>query len=163
MRKYNELTQSNVEKHEIDNNFRASFYHVVADAFVSFLVIIAIILAGNVKVLYWADPIAGIIGAGVIISWAYQLILDSGANLLDMCPDPLVSKKLSALLERDGSRVMDMHIWRLGPGHLGAIISMLPPQTPAATANPRGYNAAYYHSRMSGFRAISHATIEVQN
>ena len=46
----------------------------------------------------------------------------------------------------------DLHVWRLGPGHLGAIVSIM-------TAKPR--NAEFYRSRLSRFRMLSHVTIEV--
>jgi hypothetical protein len=48
----------------------------------------------------------------------------------------------------------DLHLWRLGSGHLGAILSIL-------TAQPR--DVSYYRSRLSRFPMLSHVTIEVQN
>jgi cation diffusion facilitator family transporter len=157
-RKFQAIAQIGHDKHEIDNNFRATFFHVVADAFVSMLVIFALVIAGNVPSLYFFDPMMGIIGSGVILSWAWQLILDSGANLLDMNPDKAMCQALRKCLERDGSSVKDLHVWRLGPGHLGAVISVAPPSPCSEGAK---YSAAYYHSKMSGFRAISHVTVEV--
>ena len=60
---------------------------------------------------------------------------------------------LYRLLERDGSLVQDVHVWRLGPGHLGAVISVVSPQ--------KGITAQYYKDRMKGFKALSHVTVEV--
>ena len=57
-------------------------------------------------------------------------------------------------IENDGDKVVDLHLWRLGPGHLGAIMSIL-------TAKQRG--AHYYRAKLARFRAVSHLTIEVVN
>ena len=69
-----------------DNNMRAAIIHVMADAAVSVLVIIGLLLARAFGWL-WMDPLAGIVGAAVIASWSYGLIRDTGAILLDMNPD----------------------------------------------------------------------------
>ena len=76
------------------------------------------------------DPLAGIIGACVIASWSYGLIRDTGAILLDMNPDRSIASKLRQAVEGDGDQLADLHLWRLGPGHLGAIVSVV-------TAKPR--------------------------
>jgi cation diffusion facilitator family transporter len=68
-----------------DNNIRAAIIHVVADAAVSFLVIVGLALARLFGWL-WMDPLAGIVGACVIASWSYGPIRDTGAILLDMTP-----------------------------------------------------------------------------
>ena len=60
---------------------------------------------------------------------------------------------LFRLIERDGSLVQDLHVWRLGPGHLGAVISLISPR--------EGVSAEYYKQRIKGFKALSHVTIEV--
>ena len=69
------------------------------------------------------DPLAGIIGACVIASWSYGLIRDTGAILLDMNPDRNMASKVRQAVEGDGDQLADLHLWRLGPGHLGAIVS----------------------------------------
>jgi cation diffusion facilitator family transporter len=62
-----------------DNNMRAAVIHVLADAAVSVLVIIGLLLARAFGWL-WMDPLAGIIGACVIASWSYGLIRDTRRN-----------------------------------------------------------------------------------
>jgi Co/Zn/Cd efflux system component len=99
------------------------------------------------------DPVAGIIGAAVIASWSYGLIRDTGAILLDMNPDRGMADKVRATIERDGDRLEDLHLWRLGPGHLGAILSV-------ATAKPR--DADHYRRLLRHFHNLSHVTVEVQ-
>jgi len=134
-----------------DNNMRAAVIHVIADAAVSVLVIAGLLLAHAFGCL-WMDPLAGIIGACVIASWSYALIRDTGAILLDRIPDNRLAQELRALIESDGSTLADLHLWRLGPGHLGAIVSVCPNED-------RG--ADYYRARLARYRALSHVTIEI--
>ena len=134
-----------------DNNMRAAVIHVVADAAVSVLVIVGLLLARAFGWL-WMDPVAGIVGMCVIASWAYGLVRDTGSILLDMNPDPGMADALRSTIEADGDRLTDLHLWRLGPGHLGAILSI-------ATAEARG--AGFYRQRLARFRSLSHVTIEV--
>jgi cation diffusion facilitator family transporter len=136
-----------------DNNMRAAVIHVVADAAVSVLVIIGLLLARAFGWL-WMDPLAGIIGACVIGSWSYGLIRDTGAILLDMNPDRRLSASVREAIESEGDRLNDLHLWRLGPGHLGAIVSI-------ATSKPHG--PGFYRNKLSRFRSLSHLTIEVEN
>ena len=74
------------------------------------------------------------------------------AILLDMNPDRAMAQNLRATIEREGDRLADLHLWRLGPGHLGAIVSIV-------TATRR--EADYYRARLASFRALSHLTIEI--
>jgi cation diffusion facilitator family transporter len=134
-----------------DNNMRAAIIHVVADAAVSVLVIIGLLLARAFGWL-WMDPLAGIIGACVIASWSYGLIRDTGAILLDRIPDSRLANDVRNLIESDGSTLADLHLWRLGPGHLGAIVSVCPKE---------GRTADYYRAKLARYRSLSHVTIEI--
>jgi len=135
-----------------DNNIRAAIIHVLADAGVSLLVIVGLLL-GRLFGWVWMDPVAGICGAVVIAAWSYGLIRDTGAILLDMNPDLNMGERMRAVLEVDGDRLTDLHLWRLGPGHLGAIVGV-------ATTTLRGSD--YYHRLLGRFSALSHVTVEVQ-
>jgi cation diffusion facilitator family transporter len=135
-----------------DNNMRAAVIHVIADAAVSVLVIMGLLLA-RVFGWLWMDPLAGIVGACVISSWSFGLVRDTGAILLDMNPDRHLADKLRQAIESDGDKIADLHLWRLGPGHLGAIVSV-------NTCQPRGPD--YYRAKLVRFRSLSHLTIEVQ-
>jgi cation diffusion facilitator family transporter len=135
-----------------DNNMRAAIIHVLADAVVSVLVIAGLLLARTFGWLFM-DPVAGICGALVIAAWSYGLIRDTGAILLDMNPDRGMADKVRATIERDGDRLEDLHLWRLGPGHLGAILSVV-------TAKPR--DAGHYRRLLGRFHNLSHVTVEVQ-
>jgi cation diffusion facilitator family transporter len=136
-----------------DNNMRAAIIHVLADAAVSVLVIAGLLLG---RLLDWTfmDPVAGLVGAFVIAAWAYSLVRDTGAILLDMTPDRGMAERMRALIETDGDRLTDLHLWRLGPGHLGAIVSV-------ATQRQRG--VAYYQSLLRRFHSLSHVTVQVEN
>ena len=107
-----------------DNNMRSAVIHVMADATVSVLVIAGLLLARAFGWI-WMDPLAGIIGACVIASWSYGLIRDTGAILLDMNPDRRMADNLRRMIEAEGDTLGDLHLWRLGPGHLGAIVSVI--------------------------------------
>jgi cation diffusion facilitator family transporter len=93
-----------------DNNMRAAIMHVMADAAVSVLVIIGLLLARSFGWL-WMDPLAGIIGACVIASWSYGLIRDTGSILLDRIPDGRLAKDLRKTIESDGTKLADLHLW----------------------------------------------------
>ena len=136
-----------------DNNMRAAVIHVLADAAVSVLVIIGLTL-GRFLGWAWMDPVVGLVGAVVIAAWACTLIRDTGAILLDMNPDRGMAERMRALIEADGDRLTDLHLWRLGPGHLAAIVSV-------ATRLPRGPD--HYQTLLRRFRALSHVTVQVQH
>ncbi len=136
-----------------DNNMRAAIVHVLADAAVSVLVIIGLFLAWVFGWL-WMDPLAGIVGSLVIANWAYGLVIDTGTILLDMNPDKAMTENLRQSIESDGDRIADLHVWRLGPGHLGAVISVV-------TSDSKR-DQKFYRKRLSRFRSLSHLTIEVE-
>jgi cation diffusion facilitator family transporter len=139
--------------HHRDNNMRAAVIHVMADAAVSVLVIAGLLLARAFGWL-WMDPLAGFIGALVIANWSVGLLRDTGGILLDRTPDPRMAEKLRHTIETEGDRVTDLHLWRLGPGHLGAIVSV-------ATSGAR--EPAHYRQRLAKFPDLSHVTVEVQH
>jgi cation diffusion facilitator family transporter len=136
---------------ERDNNMRAAVVHVLADAAVSALVILGLSLARFFGWL-WMDPVTGVVGAVVIASWSLTLIRDTAAILLDMTPDGGMAETLRRAIESDGDQLADLHLWRLGPGHLGAIVSVV-------TATERG--AEYYRAKLTRLKSLSHLTIEV--
>lgn len=136
-----------------DNNMRAAIVHVLADAAVSVLVIVGLSL-GRFLGWNWMDPVAGLCGSVVIAAWSYGLVRDTGAVLLDMNPDRNMAERMRAIIETDGDRLTDLHLWRLGPGHLSAIVSV---------ATPRQRGVDYYQSLLRRFRTLSHVTVEVRH
>ena len=134
-----------------DHNMRAALLHVLADAAVSVFVIVGLTLAKLFGWL-WMDPLAGLAGACVIASWSYQLIRDTARVLLDMNPDPSLSDKLRSTIEREGDELADLHLWRLGPGHLGAILMVV---------TSSGREADHYRALAHSLSPFSHLTIEI--
>ena len=136
-----------------DNNSRAAYVHVLADAATSVAAIMA--LAGA---WWWGlsflDPLCGLLGAVVIGVWAFGLVRDSALVLLDAESDPHLARDIRALIETElGARVADMHLWRLGPGHQGLIVSLISKSvTDAETIK------AALRARHPG---LSHVTVEV--
>jgi cation diffusion facilitator family transporter len=139
--------------HEADRNLRAAYVHVMADAAVSVLVLIGLI-AGRILGWVWLDPMMGILGMIVIANWSWNLIRATGAVLLDMRTKDGAANEIAHRLEtgRD-DRVSDLHVWRVGPGHNAAIVSLISdqPETPET-----------YKSRLTGIPGLSHVTVEVQ-
>ena len=138
--------------HHRDHNMRAAFVHVAADAAVSILAILGL-AAGKYFGLNFMDPVMGIVGALVIANWSFGLLRDTGAILLDMNPDRPLSRDISALVAAQGDQVRDLHLWRLGPGHLGAIVGV--------RSRDAARDASYYQRLFERFDALSHVTVEV--
>jgi cation diffusion facilitator family transporter len=138
--------------HQQDHNLRAAYVHVLADAFTSVLAIGALILALLFGWL-WIDPAVGLVGAGVILSWAYGLMRSASAVLLDTLPEGQLPMLIRERIEIGGDKLSDLHLWRVGPGHTAVILSVVSeaPQPPAA-----------YKERLRGIAGLSHVTVEVQ-
>jgi cation diffusion facilitator family transporter len=140
------------EHHHRDNNLRAAYVHVLADAATSVLAIAALVIA-----MYshwtWTDPLVGIIGSLVIASWAFGLIRASGAVLLDVSVDRELEGVIRDRLQTRGDRVTDLHLWQVGPGHRAAVISVI-------SDNP--LPPATYKQRLGGLQGLCHVTIEVE-
>ncbi|WP_256936085.1 CDF family Co(II)/Ni(II) efflux transporter DmeF [Caballeronia sordidicola] len=136
-----------------DHNIRSAYIHVIADAAVSVLAIIGLVLARAFGWL-WMDPLAGVIGALVIANWSYGLMRDTGAILLDMSPDQRMAENVRHAIEGNGDKVVDLHVWRLGPGHMSAVVSL--------TTNLPQHDSRFYHAILERFKGLSHVTVEVQ-
>jgi cation diffusion facilitator family transporter len=111
-------------EHVTDNNLRAAYLHVLADALTSVLAIAALTL-GSLYGWNWLDPMMGIVGAVVIARWSWGLIRDTGRVLLDYVPeDEDLPDEIRTAIETESDQVTDLHVWQLGPGHHGAIVSI---------------------------------------
>lgn len=127
--------------------------HVLADAATSVLAIAAL-LVGMYSGWAWADAVVGVIGSAVIASWAYGLIRDAGAVLLDVNADRRLEATIRARLEAGGDHVTDLHLWQLGPGHRGVVVSLV-------SDNPLA--PATYKQRLRDLTTLSHVTVEVEH
>jgi cation diffusion facilitator family transporter len=139
--------------HGRDNNMRAAYVHVLADAATSLLAIAAL-ACGYFFGLRFLDPMSGLIGAFVIASWSYGLIRDSAMVLLDADSNPKRSGEIKTMIEEEmGARVADLHLWRLGPGHEGLIVSLVSPDQTSAEQIKAALRKLYPD--------LSHVTVEV--
>ncbi|MDH7785774.1 cation diffusion facilitator family transporter [Ochrobactrum sp. 19YEA23] len=137
-----------------DQNLRAAYLHVLADALTSVLAIAALVL-GSVYGWLWLDPAIGIVGAVVIARWSWGLIRDAGSVLLDYVPkDEDLPEEIEQIISREDAQIVDLHVWQLGPGHHGAIISIV-------TDKPRA--PSYYRSKLAVIHDLSHVTVEVES
>ncbi|MFE0752823.1 CDF family Co(II)/Ni(II) efflux transporter DmeF [Inquilinus sp. NPDC058860] len=137
--------------HDRDHNLRAAYFHVLADAVTSVGAILGL-LAGRLYGWAWMDALMGIVGGIMIARWSWGLLRDSGAVLLDTVPDPGLAESIRDRLETGGDRIADLHLWRVGPGHAAAIVSLVSdrPQPPAQ-----------YKARLGELAGLSHVTVEV--
>lgn len=135
-----------------DLNLSAVHLHLTSDAAVSVLALGAV-LAGRELGWSFADPLAGLLAAGLVAQFAVQLLRRAGAALLDINPSPELTAEVRRRLASDGERVLDLHLWRLGPGH-HAVIAVL------AVDHPQPVEV--YRARLTGLAGLSHVTVEVR-
>jgi len=136
-----------------DNNLRAAYIHVLADALTSVLAIVALLLGRSFGWL-WADPAMGVVGALVIARWSWRLIRESGSVLLDAAAESAkVRDEIGRTLAGSGDAITDLHVWQVGPGHFAAIVALV-------TETPR--DSSFYKARLSHLHGLSHLTVEVR-
>ncbi|MDQ6622504.1 MAG: CDF family Co(II)/Ni(II) efflux transporter DmeF [Verrucomicrobiota bacterium] len=140
--------------HGHDLNLRAAYVHVLADAFTSVLAISAL-TSGKFLGWSWLDPVVGIVGSGVVFSWAYTLLRDTGTVLLDVIPKssdlPVVIREG---IESDGDSVVtDLHIWQVTSGKFAAVVSIV-------AHEPKSCDE--YRSLLKEHEELVHVTIETQ-
>jgi cation diffusion facilitator family transporter len=136
-----------------DNNLRAAYVHVLADAATSVLALAALV-SGELFGLAVLDPVVGLLGAAVIARWSVQLLRQTAFVLLDVEDDPGMAEGIRLTLEGDLKlQVADMHLWRLGPGHRGLIVSLI-------SDSPRSADEIKDELRRR-HTGLSHVTVEV--
>ena len=140
--------------HHHDLNRRSAYIHVLADATTSVTAILAL-LAGKFFGWCWLDPVMGIAGSAVVAVWAYGLIRDTSAILLDRTPASSdLPDEIRRAIERDGTAVVsDLHVWQVAAGRFAAIVSL-------ATQDPKPLDA--YRELLREHEELVHVTIEVR-
>ncbi|HWV98937.1 MAG TPA: CDF family Co(II)/Ni(II) efflux transporter DmeF [Candidatus Acidoferrum sp.] len=140
--------------HHHDLNLKAAYLHVLADAVTSLLAIAAL-TGGKFFGWTWLDPVMGLVGSGVIAQWAYALVRDTNAILLDKEPETSdLNLEIRKAIEADGdTRITDLHIWQVGVTKFAAIISVVAhcPNSPAD-----------YKDLLNEHEELVHLTVEVQ-
>jgi cation diffusion facilitator family transporter len=141
--------------HHRDLNLRAAYLHVLADAFTTFLAIVAL-TSGKFFGLAWLDPVVGLVGSGVVFSWAYQLLRDTSGILVDRTPvSSDLPEEIRRAVESDGdSMVTDLHVWQVGAGKFAAIVSIV-------AHEPRPSD--HYRALFREHDELVHVTIETQH
>ncbi len=149
---HSDHSQGNKHPHHHDHNLKAAYLHVLADALTSLLAIAALFF-GKFFGWHWLDPIMGIVGACVISKWAYGLLKDTGSVLLDESLDDNTISAIKRSLESHAdNRVVDIHVWKVGPSHYATLVSLVThfPEDPE-----------HYKQLLSGFDDLAHITVEV--
>jgi cation diffusion facilitator family transporter len=141
--------------HREDLNLRAAYLHVLADAFTSVLAISAL-TGGKFFGWAWLDPVVGIVGSGVVFSWAYSLLRDTSGILLDWTPvSSDLPDQIRRAVESDGdSLVTDLHVWQVGIGKFAAIVSVV-------AHEPKSSDS--YRQLLGEHDELVHLTIETQH
>jgi cation diffusion facilitator family transporter len=148
---HDHATGAHAQRHR-DHNLRAAYLHVLADALTSVLAIVALV-TGRSLGWTWMDPVMGIVGAAVIARWSYGLLRDTSAVLLDGEVEQARRRAIAEAIEGGGEdRVADLHVWRVGPRHLAAILSVV-------THSPRP--PSHYRALLAPFPDLVHVTVEV--
>jgi Co/Zn/Cd efflux system component len=99
------------------------------------------------------DPVMGILGAIVIARWSVGLLRDTGAVLLDAEVDAGRLQAIRQAIEADGQcRIVDLHVWRVGPRHLAAIVSL-------GAREPR--EPKHYRALLARIPDLFHVSVEV--
>ncbi len=152
LRVHSDHFQGDKHNHHHDHNLKAAYLHVLADALTSLLAIGALFF-GKFFGWHWLDPVMGIVGACVISKWAYGLLKDTSSVLLDESLDDNTITAIKRTLESHAdNRVVDIHVWKVGPSHYATLVSLV-------THFPE--NPEHYKQLLSGFDALAHITVEV--
>lgn len=135
-----------------DHNFQAAYLHVLADALTSCLAIVAL-AGGYYAGLVFLDPLVAVVGSLVILQWGIGLCRSSAQQLLDVNPSTTFVQDIREKVESlSDARVVDVHIWELGSGQLGGIVSIM-------ASLPRSVEE--YRAVILTVAPIEHLTVEV--
>jgi cation diffusion facilitator family transporter len=137
-----------------DHNLRSAYLHVVADALTSVLAIVALV-TGKYLGLTFFDPAMGIVGAILVTRWSIGLIRATVAVLVDAQGPAEARRAVVESLERDGeSHVADLHLWTVGPGLFGLVVSVV---------SSRPQSPEFYRRALPAGVGLAHVTIEVHS
>jgi len=140
------------DHHRQDQNLRAAYFHVIADALTSVLAIVALV-TGKYLGLVWMDPLMGIVGAALVSRWAWGLVRQTGRVLLDrQGPEEVLDAVRAAIEVRSGDRVVDLHVWSIGPGIRAAEIALV---------SDRPLSPREYKERLPEGLGLVHVVVEV--
>lgn len=141
------------DHHHQDLNLKAAYIHVLTDAATSVLAIVAL-LGGKYYAASWLDPIMGIAGAILVGVWAWGLVKQSAAVLLDaeMDQPPIAEIRTTVAHHLPHATLTDLHVWRVGKTQYAAIISLSSDQAHQAETVKTQLRAAHPQ--------LAHITVE---
>jgi len=136
-----------------DINLRAAYLHVLGDALTSVLAI-AGLLAGRFLGWIWMDATVGLLGAIIIARWSLGLLRTAGRTLLDSHDDSALEAAVRErlLAASSGAQVTDLHLWRLGAGRYGLMVSLRGPELGTPDR---------FRSLLADLPELAHVTVEV--
>jgi cation diffusion facilitator family transporter len=134
-----------------DQNLRAAYVHVLADALTSVAAIVALI-AGKWAGMSWLDPVMAVLGGVLILRWAWRLAADSAGVLLDRQVDSHLMHDIKACLARHGARALDLHLWLLAPGRHALLLTL------AATPE---LDADRLRHELGAMATLAHVTLDI--
>jgi cation diffusion facilitator family transporter len=137
--------------HGHDQNLRAAYLHVLADALTSIAAILAL-LAGKWAGMPWLDPVMAAMGGVLILRWAWLLVRDSATVLLDSQVEGRLREAVHAAVTAQGACVLDEHLWLLAPGRHALVLSV---STSARTDTGALRNA------LEALPSLSHVTLDI--
>jgi cation diffusion facilitator family transporter len=138
--------------HHHDHNLISAYLHVLADALTSLLAIFALLVAKYFGFV-WADPLMGIVGAILVARWSMGLLHSTGVVLLDRQGPDDIRRMIAHRIENEaGNRVVDLHLWAIGPKMYSAIIAVVADE-------PR--EPDHYKRMIPGGLGIVHTVVEV--
>jgi cation diffusion facilitator family transporter len=143
------------DHHHQDLNLRSAYLHVIADAATSVLAIIAL-FGGKIWGTNWLDPTMGIVGAFLVLIWAYRLLLDTGRVLLDAEMDaPVVGEIFEVINDSPiQAKITDLHVWRVSKNKYACILSLLTSET---------VTPDYFKKQLSIHEELVHITVEINH
>ncbi len=109
--------------HHHDHNLKAAYVHVLTDALTSILAISALV-TGKLFGVMWPDALVALIGAAVILKWAFSLLKSTGEILVDYHPQKNAAKTAAQVINRFGGTLVDFHLWRTSESHKAALLTI---------------------------------------
>jgi cation diffusion facilitator family transporter len=138
--------------HDHDHNVRAAYLHVLGDLVTSVAAIVAL-LGTRFARLPALDPLMAIVSSVVVLRWGVALCRGSSRQLLDVLSSTEHAEAIRRCIESiDDARVVDLHLWAIGPRQHGCIVSI---ETSQAHPLDR------YRGAVRAVLPIEHLTIEV--
>jgi cation diffusion facilitator family transporter len=134
-----------------DLNLKSAYLHVVADALTSVLAMVAL-LGAKYFHYNWLDPLMGMVGAILILSWAASLIRNTAGILLEREMDYPLVNAITALIESDDdTKISDLHLWKVAQNHYACIVSLV---------SGKQYTIEEYKKRLSMLPELVHVIVE---